>query len=56
MASYEEFETWHAARNGADPQDVSGGSNVPPAEFGVKLLMGDDPLPPLPKRGIEELI
>jgi hypothetical protein len=41
MASYEEFEQWHGARNGADPS--------PDVDFGVKLLMGGDPLPPLPE-------
>lgn len=52
MASYEEFEAWH--RQSSDTTDVGNFTgdwllDRPATEFGVKLIVGDDPLPANPQ-------
>lgn len=52
MASYEEFEAWHrASRDATDPGNFTGDWPLdrPLEELGVKLIFGDDPLPPPPQ-------
>ena len=57
MASYEEFEAWYrASSDAADPDNFTGDllSGRPVAEFGVQLIVGDDPLPSRPNPQIQE--
>jgi hypothetical protein len=51
MASYEEFEAWHRATS-SEAGDWPLGPPV--AEFGVQLIVGDDPLPSRPNPQIQE--